>query len=83
MVELLSFVFFESGAISFPRMPRSRVPLVITRGGSSMAVASFAHWVLVLFFVLLNLTSASLHSPPWNNDDENQQIILLLFTRRV
>ena len=26
-----------------------------------MGVASFAHWVLVLFFVLLNLTSASLH----------------------
>ena len=72
-------VFFpESGAILFLRMPRSRVALVVTQGGSSMGVASFARRVLVLFSVLLNLTSVSLHSPRWNNDDENQQIILVI-----
>ena len=48
-----------------------------------MGVAIFAHRVLVLFSALLNLTSVSLHNPPWNNDDENQQTILMLFVRRV
>ena len=52
---LFSFFFRES-----------RIALAITRGGSSMGVATFARRVLVRS-ALLTLTSVSLHSPPWNN----------------